>query len=71
MQNCEQAGPNTENIVQLAEAGVNLPEIYAGNPQPFPPFSLPFSSLYGLRKFGGNRGTFTRSPGSQTGYKLC
>jgi hypothetical protein len=32
MQNCEQAGPNTENIVQLAAAGVNLPEIYAGNP---------------------------------------
>jgi hypothetical protein len=32
MQNCEQAGPNAENMMQLALAGVNLPEIYAGNP---------------------------------------
>lgn len=32
MQNCQKAGPNTENIVQLASAGVNLPEIYAANP---------------------------------------
>jgi hypothetical protein len=32
MQKCEKAGPNTENIVQLASAGVNFPEIYAGNP---------------------------------------
>jgi hypothetical protein len=31
-QNCGQAGPNTGNIVQLASAVVNLPEIYAGNP---------------------------------------
>ncbi|KAJ7838542.1 hypothetical protein B0H13DRAFT_1911782 [Mycena leptocephala] len=32
MQNCEKAGLNTENIVRLASAGVNLPEIYAENP---------------------------------------
>jgi hypothetical protein len=32
MKICEQTGPNTENIVKLASAGVNLPEIYAGHP---------------------------------------
>jgi hypothetical protein len=26
------AGPNTENIVQLASAGVSFPAIYAGKP---------------------------------------
>jgi hypothetical protein len=32
MQNCEQAGPDTENIVQPTYFdGVNFPEIYAGN----------------------------------------
>ncbi|KAJ7930296.1 hypothetical protein B0H13DRAFT_1858925 [Mycena leptocephala] len=29
LQNCEKAGPKTENIVTLASAGVNLPEVYA------------------------------------------
>jgi hypothetical protein len=28
----EKAGPNTENIVQLASAGVDFPAIHAGNP---------------------------------------